>query len=212
MPPFAIAKERKVYGMLYLGIAAVIILLDQLLKAWVVHNIPLNGAVSAIPGLFHLTYVKNTGAAFSILRGQQAVLLIVTVICVGLILWFLFKGKLNSICKLALAFVLGGAVGNAIDRVCLHYVVDMIEVEFMRFAVFNLADCFVVVGGIGFCLFYFIYSTKLEKQEKALRQAAEREKDRGEAASAEQTSAAEAAASAPEESDNSHDDHSNSEG
>ena len=152
--------------MIFLAIAAVIVALDQLLKHWVVTHIALGDTLAVWPGVFHLTYIQNTGAAFSIMQDMRLILLIITALCVALILVFLFRGTLNRICKLSLAFVLGGAIGNAIDRMLLHYVVDMFEVEFMHYAVFNVADCFVVVGGIAFCIFYYIHSTKMERHAK----------------------------------------------
>jgi len=80
----------------------------------------------------------------------------------------MFKGKLNKPCLVTAAMVLGGAVGNIIDRIVLGYVIDMFEVDFTDYAVFNIADCFVVVGVILFCIFYLIQVIKEERQAKIL--------------------------------------------
>lgn len=153
--------------MLYLLLAAVIAAADQIFKHWIVGNIPLYGSMDFVPGIMGLTYVQNTGASFSMLAGMRWVLLAVTFVCIVGIIIFIFKTDMQSRAgKIAIAAVLGGAVGNAIDRVRFGYVIDMFETLFMDFAIFNVADCFIVVGGIVFCLFYLIDAAKKEKEVK----------------------------------------------
>lgn len=143
--------------MLYLIIAAIIVLLDQGLKFWIVSSMEIGGQVALWPGVIHLTYVQNAGAAFSMLTGMRWILLGVTSVCALGILVYLMKTRLGPAGKTSLAFVLGGAIGNIIDRAVQGYVVDMFEVEFMHYAVFNVADCFIVVGGILFCIFFLTF-------------------------------------------------------
>ena len=143
--------------MLYLIIAAIIVLLDQGLKFWIVSSMEIGGEVALWPGVVHLTYVQNAGAAFSMLNGMRWILLAVTSVCALGILVYLMKTRLGPAGKISLAFVLGGAIGNIIDRAVQGYVVDMFEVEFMNYAVFNVADCFIVVGGILFCIFFLTF-------------------------------------------------------
>ena len=153
--------------LLYFLAAAAIVGLDQLVKVLVARTIALNGIVKVIPGLIHLTHVHNTGAAFSMLSGQRWPLLVLTAACILVVIWMLLKGKLPKVANWALVMVLGGAVGNLIDRAVQGYVVDMFEVEFMRFAVFNVADIFVVCGGILLCLWLLRTWKKPEEKQDA---------------------------------------------
>ena len=131
------------------GFAALAVILDQVSKYLVVTYIPYAADVSVWPGVFHLTHVHNTGMAFSMLEGGRWFFLIVTLAALVLIVLTVKKKWLShTLSHWSLAAVAGGAIGNLIDRVLHGYVVDMIEVDFMRFAVFNVADCFVVCGGI----------------------------------------------------------------
>jgi signal peptidase II len=136
--------------MLIFGIFAVAA--DQVVKLLVVANIPPHTVVDAIPGLFHLTYVKNTGAAFSMLQGQQWLFALVFLVLTGLIIFEFWKNtlKLTNFERWCVAAIWAGGLGNMIDRLRLGYVIDMIEVEFMRFPVFNVADCFITCGAVLF--------------------------------------------------------------
>lgn len=138
------------YGLLC-AFSALIVVLDQVSKYLTVTHFDYpNAADLAVwPGVFHLTREHNTGMAFSMLEGGRWFFLIVTVLALVLMVLAVKKKWVSHPVSLwSLAAVAGGAVGNLIDRVVNGYVVDMIEVEFMRFAVFNVADCFVVCGGI----------------------------------------------------------------
>lgn len=123
---------------------------DQLTKLWVVGNIPLHGNVRAIEGVFHLTHVQNTGAAFSSFSGMRWLFLVLFAVLTVLLAWEYSQKKLplTKLERWCIAAIYGGGLGNAIDRAVQGYVVDMIEVDFMRFAVFNVADCFVTCGCI----------------------------------------------------------------
>ena len=154
--------------MLYLTLAifaAVIVALDQLTKYLTVAHIPLGGIVDVLPGVFHFTYVQNTGAAFSILEGKTWFFYIITAVFLVLVVLCVWKKWLKSKAALfSLAAITGGAVGNLIDRAVQGYVVDMIEVEFIRFAVFNVADCFITCGAIALVIFVFL-EDKMEKSK-----------------------------------------------
>ena len=144
--------------------SALIVVVDQLTKYLTVTNIPMYGKVPVIPWLFQLTYIQNTGMAFSLLEGARWFFLIVTVIALWLMVLSVKKKWINHLTGLwALAAIAGGAVGNLIDRVRLGYVIDMIEVTFMEFAVFNVADCFVVCGAILLVIYVFFFDKKEEK-------------------------------------------------
>ena len=147
------------YAILTLALVA----LDQLVKYLVLTYIPLGGHVPLIPHLVELTYVQNTGAAFSLFN-QHTWLLALTSLVMSLVLaaalWKnFFRHPLG---KVTLALLLAGAVGNLIDRAFRGFVVDMFNFLFMNFAVFNVADICVVVGGIAAALYYLFLAGKLE--------------------------------------------------
>ena len=150
------------YGILTL-FAVLVVVLDQVTKYLTVAHIPLGTAVPAVPGLFQLTYVQNTGMAFSMLEGGRWFFLVMTLAALGLMVLAVKKRWISHPLGLwALAAIAGGAVGNLIDRIRLGYVIDMIEVTFMKFAVFNVADCFVVCGAI----LLVIYAFSLDRKEE----------------------------------------------
>lgn len=152
--------------MLYFLFSLAITVFDQLFKKWILATIPLHGELPFIPGLLHLTYIKNTGAAFSFLQENPVFLTVFnTLLSIGVAV-YIIKGNLGKIEKISLSAVLGGAIGNLVDRFTLGFVVDMFEVEFMNFAVFNVADCFIVCGGILFCIVYIIKTAEEEKAKK----------------------------------------------
>ena len=140
--------------------------LDQISKYLVVRFIPYGGHVDVLPGIFHLTHFHNTGMAFSMLEGGRWLFLPLTVIALALMVLTVKKKWLTHPVSLwALAAVAGGAVGNLIDRAFLGYVVDMIAVDFMDFAIFNVADCFVVCGAIVLAIGVLFFE-KDDKKEK----------------------------------------------
>ncbi len=151
--------------MIYAIIAAALVALDQLVKYLVMTNIPLEGHVPFIPYLLELTYVTNTGAALSIFSEHTWVLALVSLVMSVILALALWKNFFrHPFGKLALTLLLAGAVGNLIDRAFRGFVVDMFNVLFMRFAVFNVADICVVAGGIAAGLYYLFLWDKLEKK------------------------------------------------
>ena len=132
----------------YAVFIAAVVAADQFAKYLTVANIPLFSDVPFIPGLLQLTYVQNTGAAFSSFQGQQWLFAVMFVIFTGVILWEFFKKPMpfTRLERWCIAAVYAGGLGNMIDRVRLGYVVDMIETTFMEFPVFNVADCFITCG------------------------------------------------------------------
>src|SRR5699024_4127097 len=98
---------------------------------------------------FSFTYVENRGAAFGILQNQRWLFIILTVlICVGMFYYLYTSKNISLILRIAMSLILGGAIGNLIDRIKNGFVVDMFHFTFIDFPVFNVADCFVVVGTI----------------------------------------------------------------
>ena len=133
------------------------VVLDQLLKLWTVENIALGQQLDFIPGVLGLTYFRNTGMAFSLLSEHTWILAVLSVVSIPVLGWLLTKKKwFTRWERFAIALVMGGAAGNAVDRVFRGYVVDMLEPLFVNFAVFNIADACINVGAILFCLLYII--------------------------------------------------------
>ena len=153
--------------MLYLGLgvfSVIIIALDQLTKYLTVAHIPLGETVAAIPGLFHFTYIRNTGASFSMLEGRGWLFVLMLVLFTIIMAVILKKKWITKPFELwCLAAIWAGGIGNAIDRIRLGYVIDMIEVDFMHFAVFNLADIFITCGCIALIV-YVLFFTREKKE------------------------------------------------
>ena len=146
----------------YLIFAIVWVALDQGVKFLVRAAIPLHTSQTFIPGLFDLTYIRNTGAAFSILRSQTWLLTVLSGIAVVVLLVLLLRRAIPSkLGMLSLSLLLAGAAGNFIDRLAFGYVTDMFQTTFMNFPVFNVADIGVVVGG-----FFLVLAVLTAKEEK----------------------------------------------
>ncbi len=152
--------------MIYFIISALIVLLDQASKYFMSMHLSSDKTAELIPGVIRLAYVENTGAAFSFLRDMRWVLVGVSLVVIVLLVLLLarYGSKIKPVGRLALACVLGGAFGNLIDRALFGYVVDFFEFEFVRFAVFNVADMFITVGGIVFCIYYLFQRDDLIKE------------------------------------------------
>ena len=132
----------------YLIFAGVWLALDQAVKFLVRAFIPLHTSLSFLPG-FDLTYLRNTGAAFSILRSQTWLLTALSGVATVVLLVLLLRRALPTrLGMLSLALLLAGAAGNFIDRLAFGFVTDMFQTTFMDFPVFNVADIGVVVGGV----------------------------------------------------------------
>ena len=147
---------------------AAVVAADQLAKYLTVANIALFEDVPFIPGLLQLTYVQNTGAAFSSFQGQQWLFAVMFVIFTGVILWEFFKKPMpfTKLERWCIAAVYAGGLGNMIDRVRLGYVVDMIETTFMEFPVFNVADCFITCGCALLMVHLFLFNKEFWKDDK----------------------------------------------
>jgi len=128
----------------------VVIGLDQLTKLLVVKNlayIEQNQPINLIKHLINLTYLENRGAAFGMFSNQRWIFMVISVIAIiGIGVYLFGFCKEGWIFQTGLAFIIGGGIGNMIDRIAYGYVVDMIELDFMEFAIFNVADSFVCVG------------------------------------------------------------------
>ena len=133
-----------------------LIALDQAVKWYVVKAIPLGGMRTFIPKVVSLTYLKNSGAAFSMLENQQWFFAIITLIAMGAAFVYLYRHIKGSIwLLLGLTLIISGGIGNFIDRVRQGFVVDMFHLDFMNFAIFNVADIYLTVG-VGLLLIHLL--------------------------------------------------------
>jgi signal peptidase II len=164
--------------LLILALVAVVLIagLDQLIKFWIVGNFELYedrpflhiGSLD----IMHLHFIENNGSAFSSFAGQRVLLLVMTCIGIGACAYFLIrKAKQRPLMFWSLTMILGGAVGNLIDRIFRDgKVVDYLDVKLFRFAVFNFADIFVTVGTALLAVYILFF---MEKDDKRLKPPAE---------------------------------------
>ena len=148
----------------YFLLSGALVVVDQVVKYLVRQGIPLHTAVDFLPGMA-LTYVQNTGAAFSLFQEHTWLLTLLSgVVSAALVVALAKKIFSHWWGMLALALLLGGAVGNFIDRLLLGYVTDMFATTFINFPVFNVADIGVVLGGVLLCV-YVIFSFTEERKK-----------------------------------------------
>jgi signal peptidase II len=132
---------------MYFLIAAAIVALDQWSKKLVVTRMELGQSIPLIPDVFHLTSHRNMGAAFGILQNQRWLFVIITIaVVIGILVSLVRIGKRQPRVSLALSLVLGGAIGNFIDRVSTGQVVDFLDFTLINFPIFNVADMAITVG------------------------------------------------------------------
>lgn len=146
--------------MIYVLLIVAVIVVDRLVKIWVSNGFEPGQSVPVIDGIFHLTYVQNTGAAFSMLQGHPTLLIILPAVVIGIgIIFICVKHKeYNKTFMISLSLICGGGLGNLTDRMSQGYVVDMFD--FRIFPVFNVADICVCVGCGLLMLYMFVYSNR----------------------------------------------------
>ena len=174
---------------LFAGLA---VLLDQLSKLWTVHNIALAShnlehwpalqtafglsdaalsklpdQIKAIPGIFHFTHTLNEGAAFSAFEGAQWLFVILFLVLTVFIIWEFPKKRwpFTTFERWCIVAIYAGGIGNMIDRLRFGFVIDMIEVEFMNFAVFNVADSVITCGAILLLCHLVLFNKEFWKDE-----------------------------------------------
>ena len=146
---------RKCLNKKMLLVALVVILLDYITKFMAAKYLLHSGSVCLISSFLYLTLVKNTGVAFSFLEGRMVLIIICTVVILGGILKYTMVQKMDMFSNFAYGFIIGGAVGNLIDRVVRGYVIDFIDIYIFgyNYPIFNVADIAVVVG---VCMLLFV--------------------------------------------------------
>jgi signal peptidase II len=138
---------------LILSISLLIILLDQLTKYLVLKYMPLHQSIPLIKNILHLTYIQNTGAGFGILKGFNLILIFISLIIIGVILFYFEKIIKEKQIHIPIALILGGAFGNLIDRVFLGHVIDFID--FRIWPAFNIADSCITIGALWLIAYFW---------------------------------------------------------
>ena len=146
--------------------AAILVVIDQLIKHWATAALLPVGNMDVLPGIVELRYCLNDGMAFSMLAGKQTLLIGMTSVMLLVVAAMLFTRKMPVWERISWTLILGGGVGNLIDRVLNGVVVDYINVQFMHFAIFNFADICVCVGVGLLMLFVLLDSFKKEETAK----------------------------------------------
>ena len=152
-------NRKKYLSLVWQAVLAVaILLLDQISKTYVLNNFTVGQVFGEIPFICDLIFVKNTGAAFSILSENTWILSIISVAFVVAVLIYRFSKKPKSpLLNLALVLFFAGALGNAIDRIAYGYVVDFISVKWFEFPVFNIADMAIVLGAVAAVIYVMFF-------------------------------------------------------
>ena len=148
-------------------IAFFFFIIDFISKQVVIHFLSLNESILVIKNFFYLTYTKNNGAAWSILKDQRLLLLIVTVIVLFLINKYMNKEELSKLENFIYGMIIGGIVGNLFDRIVYSSVIDFLDFKIFgyNYPIFNLADTFIVIG----IILLIIVSIRKEHYEKVNR-------------------------------------------
>ena len=150
--------------------AAVLVVADQLIKQWATAVLKPMGAITVMPGILELRYYLNDGMAFSMLAGKQTLLIGMTSIMLVCVLLVLLCRKMGPWERISGTLILGGGIGNLIDRFFNGVVVDYINVLFVNFAVFNFADICITTGVILLMAWVLYDSFRNEKREKEAKQ------------------------------------------
>ncbi len=132
-----------------LPISLLLVVIDQIVKILVINKMALQQSIIVINNFFNITYVKNTGAAWSILSGNVLLLIMISIIALGVIYYCLIKGKeLKKIDIVSYSMLIGGIIGNLIDRVVHGYVIDYLDFKIFNynFPIFNIADTLIVIS------------------------------------------------------------------
>lgn len=168
-------------AILALFIAGGIVLVDQLFKYMAVQILPGAGNVTAIPHLLDFVYVENRGAAFGVLQDQRWIFIVGTTLLLAVFLYILlFKKVEDKLFIASAALILGGGIGNLIDRVFLGYVVDYLQLSFFP-PVCNFADYCVTVGAVLLVIYILFFSPMSKEDEKKKRgKSTEAESESGE--------------------------------
>ena len=150
-----------------LGLAVLVAVIDQVLKYLVVNFLDKTNPTEIIPNLFSLTYVENKGAAFGMLADARWIFITFTIIITAFLIYILFKKRINNKLFLtSVGLIIGGGIGNLIDRIFLGYVVDYLSISFFP-PVCNFADYCITIGAV-LLVIYILFMSDFTKKEKSI--------------------------------------------
>ena len=156
--------------LLFFLVTAGVILLDQVTKILALGYLAPAGSYPLWENVLHLTYVENTGAAFGMLKDHRWVFLVISTVALGGMVSYMFWNKTRHPLEVtAVAFIVGGGIGNMIDRLSRGFVVDFVDVKCIPHwkYIFNVADIFVCVGCGLFILYILLFEAKVQKKEES---------------------------------------------
>jgi len=139
-------------------IAAIVMLLDQISKYMISQNMQVGETFNFVPHILNITYITNPGASFGILKDHRWIFMILSVLALALMaaaIVYFTKKQNHRLMQIAIALMFGGGIGNMIDRFFRGEVVDFFEFAFVKFAIFNVADSFICIGSVLFCVCVF---------------------------------------------------------
>ena len=152
--------------MIWLIIAALIALLDQISKGFIIRSLRVGETRPIVPGVFHITHIKNTGASWGMFSGARVIFIVITlIVLLGVVCWYLKKKPSDRFLMSALALICGGAVGNLLDRIITGQVTDFLDFCLIHFPVFNVADISITVGAI-LLFIHLIFCSSEKGKEK----------------------------------------------
>lgn len=150
-----------------LGLAVLVAVIDQVLKYLVVNFLDKTNPTEIIPNLFSLTYVENKGAAFGMLADARWIFITFTIIITAFLIYILFKKRINNkLFLISVVLIIGGGIGNLIDRIFLGYVVDFLSISFFP-PVCNFADYCITIGAV-LLVIYILFMSDFTKKEKSI--------------------------------------------
>lgn len=156
---------KRTTKLILLPVIALLVAIDQWTKLWAVDSLKAKGSMTVISGVLDFTYVENRGAAFGMLADHQWVFMIFTTATVLVCFYLLFlKNSPSKLLNSVFVLIISGGMGNMIDRIFRRFVVDFINVTFVEFYVFNIADCLIVVGA---CLLVLYLILDIIKEKKS---------------------------------------------
>ena len=140
-------------GLFVFSLAFLVVILDQITKYLVSSYMSLSRSIPIIPKVVYLSYTQNTGAGFGILKGSNTLLIFTSLIIIGIIFFYFDKFLEEKLTYIPIALIIGGAIGNLIDRIFLGHVVDFIYIRF--WPAFNVADSCISIGAVWLIIYYW---------------------------------------------------------
>lgn len=133
---------------IYWVLMFILVVIDQVIKSAIVSHIALGASTTVVPGLLSLTNLHNNGAAWSILEGKMGFFYLISIVALGVMVYLLWRLRGHRLYEFGIVLMIAGTLGNFIDRVRIGYVVDMFQLDFINFPIFNFADTCLTVGVI----------------------------------------------------------------